>query len=249
MSGHSKWATIKRHKAAVDAKRGKLFSVISKELTIAAKAGGGDPNFNPRLRTTLDKARNANMPNDNVERAIKKGTGELPGQTFEEMVYEGYGPGGVGLIVEVTTDNKNRAASEVRSVFTKFGGNLAGPGALAFNFNRKGQLLFPKDKVSEETIMEIVLESGADDLQSEGDIYEVTCSIPEFDHVVKVFNEKGIKPESAELAYLPSSTVEVKDADAARRMLKMIDALEGLEDVNNVWANFDIDDKILSESA
>lgn len=247
MSGHSKWATIKRHKAAQDAKRGKAFSIISKEITIAAKSGGGDPEFNPRLRTILDKARAANMPNDNIERAVKKGTGELPGMTIEELTYEGYAPGGVGLVVEVTTDNKNRSASEVRSIFTKYGGNLAGSGALAFNFHRRGQILVAKAVVSEDTIMEIALDAGADDILTEEDHYEIYCPVTEFDKLVRVLNERGIKTEAAELAYIPSSTIPVTDADIARRVLKLVDQLEALEDVKNVFANFDIADEILNE--
>ncbi len=247
MSGHSKWATIKRHKAAQDSKRGKMFSVLSKEITIAAKAGGGDPEFNPRLRTVIDKARAVNMPNDNIERAVKKGTGELPGQIFEEINYEGYAPGGVGLLVEVTTDNKNRSASEVRSIFSKYGGNLAGPGALAFNFQRRGQILISKDKVTEDALMHIVLEAGADDVTTEEDFYEVYCPVSDFDALVKALSEKNILTESAEIAYIPNSLISISDPEIARRILKMIEQLEGLEDVKSVWANFDISDEILGE--
>ena len=175
MSGHSKWATTKRHKAAVDAKRGKIFSVISKEITLAARDSGKDPEFNPRLRTLIAKAKQANMPADNIDRAIKKGTGELGGVIIEELLYEGYAPGGVGLMVEVTTDNKNRSASEVRSTFSKGGGNLAGAGALAFNFKRKGQFLFSKEKIDEDTITELALENEAEDVISEKEHFEVIC--------------------------------------------------------------------------
>lgn len=237
MSGHSKWATIKRHKASVDLKRGKMFSIVSKELTIAARAGGGDPNFNARLRTLILKAKQTNMPADNIDRAIKKGTGELPGQIIEELVYEGYGPGGVGLIVEATTDNKNRSASEVRSTFGKNGGNMGGAGAVAFNFQRMGQFLVDASKTTEDALMEIALEAGADDVKNEGDHFEVLCSIPNYDKVALALEQKGITPESSELAYIPNSTMELPDADSEKQLLKLIEALEELEDVKAVWDN------------
>ncbi|MDR0679081.1 MAG: YebC/PmpR family DNA-binding transcriptional regulator, partial [Puniceicoccales bacterium] len=173
MSGHSKWATTKRHKAAVDAKRGKAFSVISKELAIAAREGGGDPDFNPRLRTCIAKAKTANMPAENVTKAIKKGTGDMPGTSIEEVTFEGYGPGGIGIVVEATTDNRNRTVSEVRSTFSKHGGNMASAGALAFNFQRKGQFIIAKKDVGEEWLMEVALENGAEDIQDEDDGFEV----------------------------------------------------------------------------
>ncbi|MEM0966564.1 MAG: YebC/PmpR family DNA-binding transcriptional regulator [Verrucomicrobiota bacterium] len=247
MSGHSKWATTKRHKAAVDAKRGKIFSVISKELTLSARDGGGDPEFNPRLRTNIAKAKAANMPADNIERAIKKGTGELEGATIEELTYEGYGPGGVGLIVEVTTDNKNRSASEVRSTFTKNGGNLAGSGALAYNFQRKGQFLIAADATNEDQLMEVTIEAGAEDILNNGDHFEVLCEMGEFDHVVQALEKAEIPTESAELAYLPQTPVEVTDSDVARQVLRLVDTLEELEDVKNVFANFEIADELLAE--
>jgi YebC/PmpR family DNA-binding regulatory protein len=244
MSGHSKWATIKRHKAAVDAKRGKMFSVLSKELSLAARDGGGDPEFNPRLRTFIAKAKAANMPSDNVERAIKKGTGELPGQVIEEIVYEGYAPAGVGLIVEVTTDNKNRSASEVRSTLTKLGGNLAGPNAVAFNFERKGQFLIAADSIGEDELMELALEAGADDVANEGDHYEVTCPISEYDALSQAFSDKELQPESAELVYLPSVTVPIADKDTAAKILRLIEKLDDLEDVKAVHSNLELDPAI-----
>ncbi|HQU09039.1 MAG: YebC/PmpR family DNA-binding transcriptional regulator [Verrucomicrobia bacterium 21-51-4] len=237
MSGHSKWATIKRHKASVDSKRGKMFSIVSKELTISARSGGGDPNFNARLRTLILKAKQTNMPADNIERAIKKGTGELPGQIIEELFYEGYGPCGVGLIVEATTDNKNRSASEVRSTFGKNGGNMGGAGAVAFNFQHLGQFLIDASKISEDALMELALEAGADDVKNEGDHYEVLCAIPNYDKVALALEQKGIVPESSELAYIPNSTIELADADAEKQLLKLIEALEELEDVKAVWDN------------
>lgn len=245
MSGHSKWATTKRHKAAVDAKRGKIFSVISKELIIAARAGGGDPDMNPRLRTVLQKAKAANMPNDNVQRAIKKGTGELPGVVIEEVIYEGYAPGGVALMIEVATDNTNRSVSEVRSTLTKNGGNLGGSGAVAYNFTRTGQFMIAAEKTDEEALMDIVLDAGAEDILDEGDHFEVRCPVSEYEKVSHALEDAGIEPDSSELAYIPQNLVPVSDADDARKILRIIDVLEELEDVQNVYANFDMDDSLL----
>ncbi len=245
MSGHSKWATIKRHKAAVDAKRGKIFSVISKELTLAAKSGGGDPQFNPRLRTLLLKAKAANMPADNVDRAIKKGTGELPGVEYHELVYEGYAPGGVGVIVEVTTDNKNRSASDVRATFSKYGGNLAGSGALAHFFNRQGQFLIDADKTDEETLMMTVLDAGAEDIKNNGDHFEILCSMPDFDAVSRALEEAEIETAEQQLAYIPVSTIPLTEGDTVKSCLRLIDMLDELEDVNSVYANYEVDDALL----
>ena len=245
MAGHSKWATTKRHKAAVDAKRGKIFSVISKEITLAARDGGKDPEFNPRLRTLITKAKQANMPADNIDRAIKKGTGELGGVIIEELLYEGYGPGGVGLIVEVTTDNKNRSASEVRSTFTKAGGNLAGAVALAFNFKRKGQILIAREKIDEDTLTEIALENEAEDVIVEKEHYEVICETPNYDRMVEALSKSAIITDSSELAYLPENLVEVSDENIAQKILKLVDNLEELEDVKAVHSNYDIDEALL----
>lgn len=245
MSGHSKWATIKRHKGAIDAKRGKIFSVISKELTIAAKNGGGDPSFNPSLRMVIAKAKANNMPSDNVEKAIKKGTGELEGVSYEELVYEGYAPGGVGVIVEVTTDNKNRSASEVRSTFTKCNGNLAGAGALAFNFQRKGQFIISADKTDEDTLMEIALEAGAEDIKNNGDHFEVLCEIEAYNDLGAALQEKGIEPDSAEMAYIPNNLVSVTDPDVVKQVLRLEETLDDLDDVKAVWSNYDIDESLL----
>ena len=245
MSGHSKWATTKRHKASVDAKRGKIFSVVSKEITLAARDGGKDPEFNQRLRTLITKAKQSNMPADNIERAIKKGTGELGGVVIEELLYEGYGPGGVGLIVEVTTDNKNRSASEVRSTFSKGGGNLAGAGALAFNFKRKGQILIAKEKIDEDSLTELALENDAEDVIVEQEHYEVVCETAHYDKIAEALSNKGVLPDSSELAYLPNNLVQVTDEDAARKILKLVDNLEELEDVKAVHGNYDMDDALL----
>ena len=247
MSGHSKWATTKRHKAAVDAKRGKIFSVISKELTLAARDGGKDPEFNPRLRTLITKAKQANMPADNIERAIKKGTGELAGVTIEELLYEGYAPGGVGLIVEVTTDNKNRSASEVRSTFSKGGGNLAGAGALAFNFKRKGQILLSRDKMDEDSLTELALENDAEDIFTEKEHYEIICETSQYDRLAEAFDKAGIETDSSELAYLPNNLVPISDHDTARKILKLIESLEDLEDVKAVHGNYDMNEALLEE--
>ena len=246
MAGHSKWATTKRHKAAVDAKRGKLFSMVGKELTIAARDGGGDPEFNPRLRTCILKAKQANMPADNIDRAIKKGTGELAGATIEELTYEGYAPGGVGLIIEVTTDNKNRSAAEVRSSFTKYGGKLAEPGALAFNFQRMGQFLISADKTDEDSLMEMAIEAGAEDVINNEDHFEVQCGVPEFHAVSQALAEKEIQPESAELVYLPSNVVPVTEVKVVGQVLKLVEVLDDLDDVKAVHANYDIDDSLLN---
>ncbi len=245
MSGHSKWATIKRHKGAIDAKRGKIFSVISKELTIAAKNGGGDPNFNPSLRMVIAKAKQNNMPSDNVEKAIKKGTGELEGVSYEELVYEGYAPGGVGVIVEVTTDNKNRSASEVRSTFTKCNGNLAGAGALAFNFQRKGQFIISADKTDEDTLMEVAIEAGAEDIKNNDDHFEVLCEMEAYNDLGAALQEKGIETESAEIAYIPNNLVPVTDPDVVKQVLKLTETLDELDDVKAVWSNYDIADELL----
>jgi YebC/PmpR family DNA-binding regulatory protein len=245
MSGHSKWHTTKRHKAVIDAKRGKIFSVLAKEITVAARAGGGNPESNARLRTLMDKARAANMPTDNIKRAVQKGTGEIPGVVYEEIVYEGYAPGGVGLIVEVTTDNKNRAAAEVRQAFNDNGGNMAQTGAVSHSFARKGQILLGASQTSEDQLMELALEAGADDILNHGDHFEVLCPIPAYDAVSKALQEKGLKPESSELAYVASIPVPVADAAVAKQVLALIDALEALDDVKAVHGNHEIDEKLL----
>lgn len=247
MSGHSKWATIKRAKGAADAKRGKIFSVLSKDLTLAARDGGGDPNFNPRLRTVVAKAKAANMPADNVDRAIKKGTGELPGVVYEELLYEGYGAAGVGIIVEITTDNKNRSASEVRSTMSKNGGNLAGVGAVAFQFDRKGQFIIDAKQSNEETLMDIVLEAGAEDIINEGDHFEVTCPLSEYDAVSQALSDKEIETESSELAYIPNILVPVEDKDTARKVLHLIEKLDELEDVKAVHHNMDLAEDLFGD--
>lgn len=244
MAGHSKWAKVKRLKAVTDGRRGKVFSRFSREITIAAKSGGGDPGMNPRLRTILMKAKEANMPADNIDRAIKKGTGELPGVSYEDVTYEGYGPGGVGMIVKVTTDNKNRAASELRSVFTKFGGNLAGAGAVAFQFLHAGQFLIGKDKTTEDKLMEVALEAGADDVVSGEDGYDVRCNIHAFDKIAHALEQAGIKADSAEIAYIATNTVPVSDVHVAQTLAKLHEALDDLDDVQNVFSNEEMDESV-----
>jgi YebC/PmpR family DNA-binding regulatory protein len=247
MSGHSKWATTKRHKAAIDAKRGKIFSAISKDLTLAARNGGGDPEFNPRLRTFIAKAKAANMPADNIDRAIKKGTGELPGVEYFELLYEGYGPGAVGIVVEVTTDNKNRAASEVRSTFSKYGGNLAQPGALQHFFSKQGQFLIDASKASEDQLIEIGLENGVEDIINNGDHFEMRCDISDFDTLASALESAGIEPASSELAYIPGTLNPLSEKETVQKLLRLLGALEDLDDVQNVYDNSDFDDALIED--
>ncbi|MBT3480498.1 MAG: YebC/PmpR family DNA-binding transcriptional regulator [Opitutales bacterium] len=247
MSGHSKWSTIKHKKGAADAKRGKIFSRLSKDITLAAKNGGGDPDMNPKLRTVLLKARSENMPVENTERAIKKGTGELPGVVYEEFVYEGYAPHGVAVVIEVTTDNKNRAASDVRSTFSKNGGNLAGAGAVAFMFHRTGQIIISKEKTDEDTLMEVALEAGAEDLKVEDEYFEVLAPLADFDHVSQALAKAEIEPDNAELAYLPENLIAITEASDAKQILRLIDLLDDLDDVQNVFHNADIPTEFINE--
>lgn len=247
MAGHNKWSKVKRLKAVTDSRRGKIFSRLSRDITLAAKAGGGDPEGNARLRTLVLKARDANMPAENVTRAIKKGTGELPGVVFEEITYEGYGPGGVAFIVKVTTDNKQRAAQEVRSAFSHSGGNLATTGAVAFQFLHAGQFLIAKDRTTEDALMEIALDAGADDVIATDDGFEVRCNLHAFDRVAHALERKGIKADSAEIAYIPTSTIPVTDLNTARALLKLHDALEELDDVQTVFSNEELDEAVAAE--
>lgn len=246
MSGHNKWASIKHKKAAVDSKRGKLFSKLSKELTVAAKAGGGDPSGNARLRVAINKAKSVNMPADNIERAIKKGTGELPGVTYEEIAYEGYGPRGVAIIVEALTDNKNRTSAEIRNIFSKKGGNMAGTGSVAWLFNKKGFIIVNTDKSEEENLMSIVIEAGAEDMETVESAYEITTPVADFENVKSAIEKAGIEIESSELTMIPASTVKLEGADA-RSVLGLVELLEDNDDVQNVYANFDIPDDTFEE--
>lgn len=247
MSGHSKWHSIRHKKAAVDAKRGQLFTKVIRELTMAAKLGGGNPENNPRLRAAIDSAKDVNMPKDNIQRAIKKGTGELPGVTYEEVVYEGYGPGGVAVLVEVTTDNKNRTTAEVRHIFAKFGGNLGESGCVAWMFHRKGVVFVAQNAVDEEKLLEIAINAGAEDVKSEEDnIFEVFTSMEDLNTVRDQIEEAGIEVERSELVQIPVNTIELDESNAGK-VLKMLDALEDNDDVNKVWANFDIPDQIMEK--
>lgn len=246
MSGHSKWATIKHKKGAADAKRGQLFTKLIKEISIAAKSGG-NPDMNPRLRSAIDKAKSANMPQDNIDRAIKKGTGELPGVTYEEVTYEGYGPGGIAIMVEVVTDNKNRASSEVRSIFSKKNGNMAGSGSVAWIFEKKGYLVVSKNTIEEDKLMGIVLEAGAEDMATEEENYAITTSPSDFDKVKKALEAKNVKLESDEITMLPKNTIQIAEEEKARQIISLVDALEEHDDVQHVYANFDIPDSILKK--
>ena len=249
MSGHSKWASIKHKKGAADAKRGQLFTKLIKEITAAARAGGGSVDGNPRLRLALAKAKEGNMPKDNIERAIKKGTGELPGVSYEEVMYEGYAPGGVAVLVEALTDNKNRTTAEVRNIFAKYGGNMAGAGSTAWIFHKKGYILVEKAGVEEEKLMELALGAGAEDLKSESSSYEIITAPKDLDLVKDKLGRAGIACQSAELTMIPASTVPVKDEEAARKVLGFVEALEEHDDVNHAFANFDIPDPILVAAA
>jgi YebC/PmpR family DNA-binding regulatory protein len=242
MAGHNKWSKVKRLKAVTDGRRAKVFSRLSREITLAAKTGGGDADGNARLRTLLLKAREANMPVENIDRAVKKGTGELPGVVFEEITYEGYGPGGVAFVVQVTTDNKQRAAQDVRSIFAHHSGHLAGAGAVMFQFLHAGQFLIAQGRATEDGLMEIALEAGADDVLTSADGFELRCNIHAFDKLAHALEFKGIKPDSAEIAYIPVNTVPVTDADVARTIVKLHDALEELDDVQHVFSNDEMDE-------
>jgi len=242
MSGHSKWSTIKRKKGAADAKRGKIFSKLAKEITVAAKIGGGDPAANPRLRTVLLAARSENMPKDNVERAIKKGTGEIPGVVYEEVRYECYGPAGVAVIIDVLTDNKNRTVAEVRHVVTKVGGSMAENGAVSWNFERKGVITVPKEGLTDETIFEKAVEAGAEDVDTEGDMYEITTQATDLHAVSEALEEMSIATDSAELTMIPKTTIKVEGSSAGQ-VLRLMESLEDLDDVQNVYANFDISEE------
>lgn len=246
MSGHSKWAGIKHKKGVIDAKRGKLFSKIAKEMTVAAKTGGGDVNSNPRLRMIVNKAKSINMPSDNIERAIKKGTGELPGVSYEELGYEGYGPRGVAIIVEVLTDNKNRTTAEIRNIFSKKGGNMAGAGSVSWIFTKKGFIMVKSANIDEDKLMTIILNAGADDMKNEDGMYEITTSIHDFEKVKNAIDKAGIVIESSEITMIPSSTVKL-DGNDAKNVLSLIEMLEDHDDVQGVYANFDIPEEILGE--
>ena len=239
MSGHSKWATIKHKKGALDAKRGKIFTRLIKEVTIAAKQGGGDPDGNPRLRGAIAAAKAENMPADNIKRAIQRGTGELEGVNYEEITYEGYGPGGVAVIVDVLTDNKNRAVSEIRHAFSKNGGNLGESNSVSWMFTKKGVIVVAKDAVSEDKLTEIVLDAGADDLSDEGDNWEILCDPKEFENVTNALKAAKLTPEHAEVTMISSTYTKLEGAPA-NQMMRLLETLEDLDDAQNVYSNFDM---------
>jgi YebC/PmpR family DNA-binding regulatory protein len=248
MSGHNKWSTIKHKKGRADAKRGKLFTKIIREITVSAREAGGDPDANPRLRAAVQAAKAANMPADTIKRAIQRGTGELPGTTYEDATYEGYGPGGVAVMLEILTDNRNRTTPEIRHLFSKHGGNLGENGCVSWLFGRKGTILVPRsDELDEDTMMELVLEAGAEDLDTDDpDLYTVSTAADELHMVKEALEAKGVVAEAAELSMEPSSTTRV-EGTAARQMLRLMEAFDDHDDVQNVWANFDIDDEILAD--
>lgn len=248
MSGHSKWASIKHKKGAADAKRGRLFSKLIREITVAAKDGGGNPDMNPGLRTAISRANEANMPKDNITKAIKKGTGELPGVSYESCTFEGYGSGGVAIIVDTLTDNKNRTSAEVRNIFSKRGGNLAGSGSVAWIFSSKGYILIDKTQASEDDLFSLCVDAGAEDVKVEGHNYEVLCEPKDLENIKVALKSKNIKWETAELTKLPNSTIKVTGSEA-KQVLSLVEALEDHDDVQKVYANFDIPEKVLEEIA
>ena len=247
MAGHSKWKQIKHKKAITDAKRASSWTKVIREITVAAKAGGGDPDGNPRLRTAIDAAKAVNMPNDNIDRAVKKGTGELEGQSYEELTYEGYGPGGTAIFIETTTDNPNRTVAEIRFVFSRNNGNLGATGSVAWMFDRKGQLYLDASKYDEEKTLEAALESGAEDFAREGDQYVVSTEPATFHAVRAALEAKQFRIDEGELAMVPKNTVKVEGADA-ERLIRLLEALEELDDVSKVFSNFDIDASELAET-
>jgi len=247
MSGHSKWATIKHKKGALDAKRGKIFTRLIKEIAMAAKSGG-DPDMNPRLRTAIVAAKAENMPADNIKRAIQRGTGELPGASYEEFILEGYGPGGVALLAEISTDNRNRTVSEIRHVFGKNHGNMAEAGAVSWMFHKKGDIIIPKPAAKEDDLMNIVLEAGGEDLKDDGDNWEIITEPAAYEGVLEAVKKAGIKPLSSSVAMVPQNYIKLEGQQAAQ-MIRLIEALEDHDDVQNVHANFDIDQKVLEEVA
>ena len=248
MSGHSKWASIKHKKGAADAKKGALYTKIIKEITMAARNGGGSPDMNPALRTAMAKAKEANMPSDNVKNAIKRGTGELPGVIYETINYEAYGQGGVAIMIQTLTDNKNRTTAEVRNILSKKGGNMAGAGSVAWMFNMKGYIVVDKSAAAEDVLMDAALEAGAEDIKTQEKVYEVFSPPADFEKVKQALQEKGINFQSAEVTMIPTSTVKVVGSDA-RQVLGLVEALEEQDDVQEVYANFDIPDEVIEQIA
>ena len=245
MSGHSKWSTIKRKKGALDAKRGRIFTRLIKEITVAARMGGGDPEGNPRLRSAVASAKSENMPKDNIERAIKKGTGELEGAVYEEISYEGYGPGGVAILVDCMTDNKNRTVADIRHAFSKSGGNLGETGCVSWMFEKKGSILVDKDTIGEEELMDKALEAGAEDVVEEDNAYQVMTAADDFEAVREALETGGVKFLEAEVSMIPQNVVDVTEEKIAKQILRLMESLEEHDDVQNVYSNFDIPDEIM----
>jgi len=247
MSGHSKWHTIKHKKGAADAKRGKVFTRLIKELTVAARAAGGDPDMNPRLRTIIAEAKQYNMPADNIKRAIRRGTGEEEGLSYDEVMYEGYGPGGVAILVDTLTDNKNRTVGEIRHMFTKHGGDLGAANSVAWLFEKKGLVIVSKEKASEEALMNAVLEAGADDMKDDGSAWEIVSAPAAHPAIVEAVKALGIEPDSAQIAMLPQNYIKL-EGRSAQQMLRLMEALEDHDDTRHVWSNFDIEEKEIEAS-
>jgi YebC/PmpR family DNA-binding regulatory protein len=247
MSGHSKWATIKHKKGAADAKRGKVFTRLIKELTVAARSGGGDPDMNPRLRTVIADARAANMPADNIKRAIRRGTGEEEGVSYDEVTYEGYGPGGVAILVETLTDNRNRTVGEMRHILTRFGGNLAEANSVGWMFEKKGLVTVEKGKIEEDALMSAVLDAGADDMKDDGSAWEIISAAATHQAVVEAVKALGVEPSTSQIAMLPQNYIKL-EGRPAQQMLKLMEALEDHDDTKNVWANFDVEEKEIEAS-
>jgi YebC/PmpR family DNA-binding regulatory protein len=247
MSGHSKWHTIKHKKGAADAKRGKIFTRLIKELTVAARGGGGDVDMNPRLRTIVNEAKANNMPRENIERAIRRGTGEEPGVSYEEIIYEGYGPGGVAIMIQTLTDNKNRTVGEIRHMLAKYNGNLAAENSVAWLFSRKGQIFVDKGKVDEDKLLSAALDAGADDMNDDESAWEIVSAPESFEAVRDAVKSIGVEPASASIAMIPQNYVKLQGKDA-NQMIKLMEALDDHDDVQNVWANFDIEEKEIEAS-
>ncbi len=248
MAGHSKWAKVKHFKGAIDAKRSKVFGKLGKEIAVAARAGGGDPSMNPRLRQVMQKCKAANMPSDIVTRAIQRATGQIPDVIYEELMYEAFGPGGVAMLVEITTDNKNRTAGEIRSLFTKHGGHIGGSGSVKHLFQRKGHIIVARDKAGEDDLLSIALDAGADDFQTGCEAYDLYTAPEKLEAVSKALEAKNIKPDNAELAFIPNTTVPITSEETAQKILGLIQIIEDHDDVQNVYANFDIPDEIMSKA-
>jgi len=249
MSGHSHWATIKHKKGAADAKRGKVWSKIARMIIVAAKNGGGDPDSNLTLRYAIDKGKAANMPKDTIEKAVKKGTGDIEGASFESIQYEGYGPNGVAILVEVLTDNRNRTGPEIKRIFEKGGGSMGTPGCVSWMFSKKGMIAIATSAIGEDDLMELVLGAGADDMQNSGEVYEITCDPAAYEGLKKAIEAKNVPIQSAEISMVPQTTIPIADVDAARKIIRLMDAFDDQDDVQNAHANFDIPEEIAAQAS